>query len=53
MTTLGAEVDDVVRSLDDVEMMFDEDHRVSRVHEAIEAEIRFALIFERFRVAGF
>ena len=34
--TFGAEVDDVVGCLDDVEMMFDDDDRVASVDESME-----------------
>jgi hypothetical protein len=33
---LGPEIDHVVRRLDDVEMVLDHDHRVTRVHQLIE-----------------
>jgi len=34
--TLGTEIDDVVRRLDDVEMVFDDDDRVARFDESMQ-----------------
>jgi len=37
MTAFGAEVDHVIGGFDDIQVMLDYDHRVSRVDQAIEA----------------
>ena len=36
MAAFGTEVDDVVRGLDDVEVMLDEQHRVAGVDEPVQ-----------------
>ena len=46
LATLGTEVDDVVGNLDDIEVVFDNDNRISLIHQLIQNANQTANILE-------
>src|ERR1700761_4256143 len=46
IATLGTQIDDMIRDLDDIQIMFDHEHRISPVHQLVQYIQQMPDIFE-------